>query len=234
MLIWFDGINFDYVKKVKIIYGIIVAFLIISFANQPKNNQQFDVNRSHLEHRNENETFSMNDIVVNDFLYRNGDEYPDFELVLTKEISDTIEHFFSNNTNKDLFIITLPKGNIQETTANVQIINAQGEILFERSFESFYLLNGYDVMNLKNADDLKKYFVERVIGVFSENKFEKANEIKESYISTMKPKDFLDYESFLVCKKLNQWMFTLTLGEEDNTMYGFIESKGAVELLSCC
>ena len=221
-------------KKVKIIYAIIVVFLIVSCANQPKNNQQFDENRSHLEHKNEKKTFSMNDIVVNDFVYRNGNEYPDYELVLTKEISDTIEHFFSSNTNKDLFIISLPKGNIHQTTANVLIINTLGEILFERSFESFYLLNGYDVMNLKNADELKKYFVERVVGVFSEKKFEKANEIKESYISTMKPDDFLDYESYLVCKKLNQWMFTLTLGEEDNTTYGFTVSKGVVELLSCC
>ena len=178
--------------------------------------------------------FSESDILVRNFVYHQGTEIPDYEIELTKEYVDTVEHFFSNKTNKDVFVITIPKGNFSNTTSKVLVLNKLGEILFERSFESFYLFNGYEVMNLKNAEELKAYFFIQVKELFGDTKFEKANEIKESYISTMKPEDFLDYESYLVCKKLNQWMFTLTLGEEDNTTYGFIESKGVVELLSCC
>ena len=178
--------------------------------------------------------FTESDILVHDFVYHQGNESPDYEIELTKQYVDTVEHYFSNKTSKDHFVITIPKGNFSNTTSKVKVLNKQGEILFERSFETFYLFNGYDVMNMKNAEELKAYFFIQVKGLFGEAKFEKANESNDSYISSMKPEDFTDYESYLSCKKNNLWMFTLSLGEEDNTTFGFNSQKGVVELMSCC
>lgn len=178
--------------------------------------------------------FTESDILVCDFVYHQGNESPDYEIELTKQYVDTVEHYFSNKTSKDLFVITIPKGNFSNTTSKVKVLNKQGEILFERSFESFYLFNGYDVMNLKNAEELKAYFFVQVKDLFGETKFEIANESNDSYISSMKPEDFTDYETYLFCIKNSQWIFTLSLGEEDNTTFGFNPQKGVVELMSCC
>ena len=221
-------------KKSTFFTCLFLTIILIACQSKPINNAVSRENKPQNKSVKIENDFSKSDILVRDFVYHQGNESPDYEIELTKQYVDTVEHSFSNKTSKDLFVITIPKGNFSNTTSKVQVLNKQGEILFERSFESFYLFNGYDVMNLKNAEELKAYFFVQVKGLFGETKFEKANESSDSYIYSMKPEDFTDYESYLSCKKNNQWIFTLSLGEEDNTTFGFNPQKGVVELMSCC
>jgi hypothetical protein len=157
-----------------------------------------------------------------------------YNTIISKNYSDTAHHFFTNKKTKDRFVFIMPKGNIDNTISTIKILNSENIVLFEKSFETYYLINGYDLYEIKSDNEMMAYVYRKAKEIISDKKFDKSNELKNSYITQMAKDDFLDYDTFLYCQSNGSWLFTLSLGEEDNTTYGFNPKKGVMPLISCC
>lgn len=63
-------------------------------------------------------------------------------------IDDTIKkskaYFFSNSESKDLFLLTINPGTVENSTSEFKIITEKNEILYKETFKTYYFLRGIE------------------------------------------------------------------------------------------
>ena len=157
---------------------------------------------------------------------------------IKEDFSDSLSTKFSNLSTNDKFIFKLPKGNINKTTSVLQIFNNTGEMIYEKSFRTFYLINGYDLEFIKSDEELEKYILKRAEEILNTESFVNVsdkNEIKQDDVLGQSKDDFLNYDAFIDCQNDKRPLFTISLGEEDTTYIGYSKKlQKAVDIIGCC
>jgi len=89
---------------------------------------------------------------------------------ITLPYTNTIEHFFSTNTSKDTFKITLEGSSVLEGDVVFEIINNEGKTIFSEKFRSLDFIEYYKE---QTADTLEweKYIIEKANSFFNESSF---------------------------------------------------------------
>ena len=160
------------------------------------------------------------------------DEHFDYSNTIIKStFIDTLKINFSNNNDKDLFIFTMPKGNITKTKSSLKIFDYSGKLIYENTFETFCLINGYDLVDIKTQSEMNNYIYTKAEEILDLNSFDNSytNELFEI------KDNFENYNVFLECKKEKLPLFTFSLSEESSSTIGYsIKMKKVFNIYSCC
>lgn len=156
--------------------------------------------------------------------------------IIKEEYKDSLFTKFSDLSTDDKFILTVPKGNINHTTSVLKIFNNGGELLYETSFTTRYMANGYELENIKNDAEMVKYILTKAKQILEKDSFMYiTNEIKKDGVLGQSKEEFTDYDTFIECENDKRPLFIISLGEEDTTYIGYSKKqKKAVDLISCC
>jgi hypothetical protein len=221
-------------KKIKLISTIILVLTSLSCSTKNRNinnnsdkKNELDIKSSKLtDNDSENKKIekNKNEVEEENFDYSNT--------VIKSDFYDTIRINFSNNENKDLFTFTMPKGNINNTKSVLKIYDFKGKIIYEKTFETFYLINGYDLYNIKNQSEMDKYIYAKAKNILDKDSFENAN---KTQFHSMDKEMFENYEVYVECKKNNFLLYTVGLGEEDITTIGYSKKLDkTIDIFYCC
>ncbi|WP_316633908.1 hypothetical protein [uncultured Flavobacterium sp.] len=158
--------------------------------------------------------------------------------VIKEEFKDSLFTKFSDLLSDDKFTFIVPKGNINKTTSVLKIFNNTGELIYEKSFETSYLINGYDLEYIKSDQELEKYILTKAKEVLDIESFydvSNKNKLKEDDILGQSKDEFIDYNTFIECQNDKRPLFIISLSEEDTTYIGYSKKqKKAVEIIGCC
>lgn len=158
--------------------------------------------------------------------------------VIKEEFKDSLSAKFSDLTTEDKFIITVPKGNINETTSVFQIFNSIGELIYEKSFQTRYIANGYHLIHIKNDEEMEKYILttaKEMVDPDSLTDISDKNEIGKDDIFGQPKDEFMNYDVFIECQNDKRPLFPISLAEEDMTYIGYSKKlKKAVDIIGCC
>lgn len=100
---------------------------------------------------------------------------------LKLSISDTIKksqtYFFSNNEEKDLFLLTIDPGKVKDSKAKLQIITADNKVIYSQSFDTYYFIKWiYDPDTVPTTGGQEEY-----------------NKFIENYCKSITPKQYETY-----------------------------------------
>lgn len=158
--------------------------------------------------------------------------------VIKEEFKDSLSAKFSDLSTEDKFIITVPKGNINETTSVFQIFNSIGELIYEKSFQTRYIANGYHLIYIKNDEEMEKYILTEAKEMVDPNSFtdiSDKNEIEKDDVLGQSKDEFMNYDAFIECQNDKRPLFSISLAEEDMTYIGYSKKlKKAVDIIGCC
>jgi hypothetical protein len=158
--------------------------------------------------------------------------------VIKEEFKDSLSAKFSDLSTEDKFIITVPKGNINETTSVFQIFNSIGELIYEKSFKTRYMANGYHLIHIKNDEEMEKYILTEAKEMVDPNSFtdiSDKNEIEKDGVLGQSKDDFMNYDAFIECQNDKRPLFSISLAEEDMTYIGYSKKlKKVVDIIGCC
>lgn len=158
--------------------------------------------------------------------------------VIKEEFKDSLSAKFSDLSTEDKFIITVPKGNINETTSVFQIFNSIGELIYEKSFKTRYIANGYHLIHIKNDEEMEKYILttaKEMVDPNSLTDISDKNEIGKDDIFGQPKDEFMNYDVFIECQNDKRPLFPISLAEEDMTYIGYSKKlKKAVDIIGCC
>ncbi|MDR6762122.1 hypothetical protein J2Y38_002333 [Flavobacterium sp. 2755] len=158
--------------------------------------------------------------------------------VIKEEFKDSLSAKFSDLSTEDKFIITVPKGNINETTSVFQIFNSVGELIYEKSFKTRYMANGYHLIHIKNDEEMEKYILTEAKEMVDPNSFtdiSDKNEIEKDGVLGQSKDDFMNYDAFIECQNDKRPLFSISLAEEDMTYIGYSKKlKKVVDIIGCC
>ena len=158
--------------------------------------------------------------------------------VIKEEFKDSLSAKFSDLSTEDKFIITVPKGNINETTSVFQIFNSIGELIYEKSFKTRYMANGYHLIHIKNDEEMEKYILTEAKEMVDPNSFtdiSDKNEIERDGVLGQSKDDFMNYDAFIECQNDKRPLFSISLAEEDMTYIGYSKKlKKVVDIIGCC
>ncbi|MBF4515826.1 hypothetical protein IRZ71_05705 [Flavobacterium sp. ANB] len=157
---------------------------------------------------------------------------------IKEEFRDSLFTKFSDLSTDDKFTLNVPKGNINKTTSVLKIFNNGGEMIYEKSFDTYHLINGYDLEYIKSDEELEKYMLNRAKEILSVESFtdiSDKNEIKKDDVLGQSKERFINYDAFIECQNNKTPLFTISLGEEDTTYIGYSKKlKKAVDIIDCC
>lgn len=156
--------------------------------------------------------------------------------IIKEKYKDSIFTKFSDLLTNDKFIFTVSKGNINHTTSVLKIFNNAGELLYETSFTTRYMANGYELENIKNDAEMVKYILNKAKQILEKDSFMYiSNETKKDGVLGQSKEEFMDYDTFIECENNKRPLFIISLGEEDTTYIGYSKKqKKAVDIISCC
>lgn len=158
--------------------------------------------------------------------------------VIKEEFKDSLSAKFSDLSTEDKFIITVPKGNINETTSVFQIFNSIGELIYEKSFKTRYIANGYHLIYIKNDEEMEKYILttaKEMVDPDSLTDISDKNEIEKDDVLGQSKDEFMNYDAFIECQNDKRPLFSISLAEEDMTYIGYSKRlKKAVDIIGCC
>lgn len=161
----------------------------------------------------------------------------DYRLTLEKSFFDSIHINFSSLTEKDIFTFQIPKGDINKTVSILKIANNSGNTIYEKRFETYLLINGYELESIHNENEMLHYILKQAKNMLAKNSFIDINENQKEggWISTSNKKSFYDYETYESCKIEKRLLFSISLGEEDTEVIGYSSNEGKVkEIIGCC
>ncbi|KRB55605.1 hypothetical protein [Flavobacterium sp. Root186] len=167
------------------------------------------------------------------------DVYFDYSnTVIKEEFKDSLSAKFSDLSTEDKFIITVPKGNINETISVFQIFNSIGELIYEKSFQTRYIANGYHLIYIKNDEEMEKYILTSAKEMVDPDSFtdiSDKNEIGKDDVLGQSKDEFMNYDAFIECQNDKRPLFSISLAEEDTTYIGYSKKlKKAVDIIGCC
>ncbi len=168
------------------------------------------------------------------------EEYEYFDCsnsVFRENFADTIFTTFTNRKVKDRFTFYVPKGRIHDTFSYLEITNAAGEIIYSKRFETFLLVNGYALNEITTEAEMEYYLVNKAKTILEPDAF--------TYIANIVPgegilgqKDLDEFDNFVVfleCEREKRPLFSIGLGEEDISFFGYSNKESRVVLVaSCC
>lgn len=156
---------------------------------------------------------------------------------LKNTYTDTLITNFSNNNDKDSFIVNLNSGNINKSKAVFRIKNFHNLIIYEKEFYVSDLVNGYDLISIKTDEQMESYIVDKAKSFLSTENFSFPSNLKESdgILLQSNQEDFRDYDTYLKCKTENRPVFSYGLNEENISFIGYSAKHNKVfEFLYCC
>ncbi|MCO4292398.1 hypothetical protein NF867_05930 [Solitalea sp. MAHUQ-68] len=154
---------------------------------------------------------------------------------LSDNYRDTAFTKFSNDTTEDCFTLNIPKGLVTETKTTIRVVTKQGEVIYEHTFATSDLINGYDTEEIKTDVEMEKYILSLAKSLLKEGLYDPSELSEESYLNQATKEDFNDYEVFENIKKTDRIMFHYCLNEESNYYLGYSDKKKkVVKIIDCC
>ena len=214
--------------------SIIITVILVIFSCADNNLEGKNKKQVKIENNSEINSKIETDSIKNNYDNKENfeDEHFDYSnIIINSTFIDTLKVNFSNKINKDLFIFTMPKGNITKTKSSIKIFDNSGKLIFEYTFETSCLMNGYDLVGIKNQSELNNYIntkAEEILDLKSFD-FSYTNELFEI------KDNFENYNVFLECKKEKLPLFTFYLSEENSHTIGYsTKMKKVFNIYSCC
>ena len=132
---------------------------------------------------------------------------------LKLSISDTIKksqtYFFSNNEEKDLFLLTIDPGKVKDSKAKLQIITADNKVIYSQSFDTYYFIKWiYDPDTVPTTSGQEEY-----------------NKFIENYCKSITPKQ---YETYF-WKNVNTFFEAIV--SLDRSKYADLKNDGEGDIL---
>ena len=166
-----------------------------------------------------------------------ADRYFNYQnTIIQTDFYDTVFQNFSSENAEDCFTFYMPSGNINETKSTIRITTKAGELIYEKTFTTSDIVNGYSTFNISNDIEMEEYVLWEAKAVLAKTSFLDVNNDDENNIVKSTPKeDIHDYETFVECQEENRPLFCIALHEEDITIIGFSKKKNkVVDLIYCC
>lgn len=168
---------------------------------------------------------------------RTADKYFNYQnTIIQSDFYDTVFQKFSSEKVEDCFTFYMPSGNINDTKCTISIRTQAGELIYEKTFTTSDLVNGYSTYEISSDLAMEEYVLWEAKGVLAKTSFLDINSDDENNIVKSTPKeDIQDYETFVECQEENRPLFCIALQEEDITIIGFSKKKHkVVDLIYCC
>ncbi|HRG91028.1 MAG TPA: hypothetical protein PLW44_18525 [Chitinophagales bacterium] len=154
--------------------------------------------------------------------------------VLDKDFADSTKAQFSNDTLEDVFTFYMPAGDIGRTTSVLRILNPQGRIIYEHSFATKDLINGYALEGIKTADEMKAYMYSTAHDILSSG-LVNADTLKPDDFLMQPDIDFVNKPAFDVLKGTPRVYLHYCLNEEWHHYMVYDEVTGkVVSIADCC
>lgn len=109
-------------------------------------------------------------------------------------------------------------------------------MIYEKTFTTSDIVNGYSTYNISNDIEMEEYVLWEARAVLDKTSFvDIANDEGNNIINSTPKKDIKDYETLVECREENRPLFCIALHEEDITIIGFSKKKNkVVDLIYCC
>lgn len=168
--------------------------------------------------------------------YSNTTTYFDYKNTrLAVTFTDTLFAKFSSDTSEDCFTIIVPDGLIVETQTQIKIANAQGVVIYEHTFPTSDLVNGYEIEKIGSDIEMEEYILYCAKEVFGKGVYNLNTLDDDAYLNQAPEADFNDYATFKHMKETNRLLFHYCLNEESHYYLGFSDAeKRVVRLIDCC
>jgi hypothetical protein len=156
---------------------------------------------------------------------------------LSSGYRDSLYAKFSSDTTEDCFILNVPKGLVTETKTTLCIVTKQGEIIYEHTFPTSDLINGYATEEIKTDKEMELYILSEAKSILDQNSFRDLNKLtEEDGIINQTDKDgYENYDVFIECKNDRRPLYCYGLQEEDIRFLGYSRKlKKVVIVLTCC
>ncbi|MFZ4796242.1 MAG: hypothetical protein ACOYMA_02040 [Bacteroidia bacterium] len=156
--------------------------------------------------------------------------------IIHSSYSDTVFVKFSSDSLEDCFTFYMPDGNINKTKSIIRITTKNGELIYEKVFQTNEIVNGYATYDILNDSEMEQYVLTEAKNVLAKTSFLYINNAKDnSLIKQTNKEDIQDYETFLECKNENRPLFCFRLYEENITYIGYSKiKKKVIDLIYCC
>ena len=220
----------------QIIVFLTVLLLISCNSNVENKSKSRKESKAVNSLRVKKESLLPEEMKVNKTVEESEDPYYHYHTILKKEFKDSINEHFSSLVKKDRFTFYMPKGNIDSTESILRIYTYEGELIYEKKFETHELINGYDLEFIKNEFQMQKYILKKAKGALDKSSFDNLDKMEEyGIIAQSQPEDFENYATYVECKKEKRFLFWIHLGEEDGTCIGFSKKQNKVlDVIYCC
>lgn len=157
------------------------------------------------------------------------------ETEFEQDFSNSVSHYFSNDSIKDVFSISVPTGNINQTESSISILTAFGDTIYYEEFATSYLIYPYGLYEIKSNGELINHIKEKIESNLASSAFENLTNNQNKLLSESDRDDYENYQILLECKTANRPLYIFTLGEESSTYLGYSEElKKAVPIIYCC
>ncbi len=166
-----------------------------------------------------------------------ADRYFNYQnTIIQTDFYDTVFQNFSSENAEDCFTFYMPSGNINETKSTIRITTNSGELIYEKTFTTSDIVNGYSTYNISNDIEMEEYVLWEAKGVLNKTSFVDIANAEENNIINSTPKEEIrDYATFVECRDDNRFLFVFGLHEEDITIIGYSKKKNkVVDLIYCC
>jgi hypothetical protein len=168
-------------------------------------------------------------------IYRAPTYYDYKNTSLNADFHDTTNAKFSSDIVEDRFTVFVPKGLVTETKSTIRITNKEGEVIYEHTFPTRELVNGYATVEIKSDAEMEKYILEEAMEVFQNGLVDLNKLSEESYLKQAAKEDFTDHETFMQLKTSGRMLFHYCLQEESHYYLGYsIKQKKTVTIIDCC
>ncbi len=166
-----------------------------------------------------------------------ADRYFNFQNTsIQTDFYDTVFQTFSDENAEDCFTFYMPSGNINDTKCTIKIRSRAGELIYEKTFTTSDLVNGYSTYKISSDLEMEEYVLWEAKKVLTKTSFlDINNDDENNIINSTTKEDIQDYETFVECREENRPLFCIALHEEDITIIGFSKKKNkVVDLIYCC
>lgn len=119
-------------KLIKISTALVITTTIIIYSCN--SNKKENILDSHSKDAVPSQTSAVPD----------ADEYNNLTFSIEDTIKKTKSYFFSNSKSKDLFLLTINPGSIQNSKSELKIITGDIKIIYRQSFGTQYFLKGLE------------------------------------------------------------------------------------------
>lgn len=148
---------------------------------------------------------------------------------------DTAFVKFSSDTAADCFLLNVPEGLITDTKTTIRIVTKSGKEIYEHTFPTSDLINGYTLDEIKTDAEMESYVLLRAKSLLKEGLYQADKLPEDSYLSQAHREDFNDYEVFNHLKNTGKIIFHYCLNEESHYYMGYSPGKQkVVSIINCC